>query len=36
MQIALVSLFAEMFGAVSEHGVTGRAIRQGLVEPDFQ
>ena len=32
MQIALVSLFPEMFGAVSDHGVTGRAIRQGLVE----
>ena len=31
MQIALVSLFPEMFDAVSDHGVTGRAIRQGLV-----
>ena len=31
MQIALVSLFPEMFVAVSEHGVTGRAIKQGLV-----
>lgn len=31
MQIALVSLFPEMFAAVSDHGVTGRAIRQGLV-----
>ncbi len=30
MRIALVSLFPEMFAAVSEHGVTGRAIRQGL------
>jgi tRNA (guanine37-N1)-methyltransferase len=31
MQIALVSLFPEMFAAVSDHGVTGRAVRQGLV-----
>jgi tRNA (guanine37-N1)-methyltransferase len=31
MQIALVSLFPEMFAAVSEYGVTGRAIRQGVV-----
>jgi tRNA (guanine37-N1)-methyltransferase len=31
MRIALVSLFPEMFAAVGEHGVTGRAIRQGLV-----
>jgi len=31
MQIALVSLFPDMFAAVSEHGVTGRAIKQGLV-----
>jgi tRNA (guanine37-N1)-methyltransferase len=31
MQIALVSLFPEMFTAVSDHGVTGRAVKQGLV-----
>jgi len=31
MQIALVSLFPEMFDAVSAHGVTGRAVKQGLV-----
>ena len=31
MQIALVSLFPEMFDAVTEHGVTGRAVGQGLV-----
>ena len=31
MQIALVSLFPEMFAAVSDHGVTGRAVTQGLV-----
>ena len=32
MHIALVSLFPEMYEAVSEHGVTGRAVKQGLVE----
>jgi tRNA (guanine37-N1)-methyltransferase len=32
MHIALVSLFPEMFAAVSEHGVSGRAVRDGLVE----
>ena len=31
MRIALVSLFPEMFSAVTEHGVTGRAVAQGLV-----
>ncbi|MEZ5503681.1 MAG: tRNA (guanosine(37)-N1)-methyltransferase TrmD [Halioglobus sp.] len=31
MHIALVSLFPEMFTAVSEYGVSGRAIRLGLV-----
>ncbi len=31
MQFALVSLFPEMFTAVSEHGITGRAVTQGLV-----
>ena len=32
MQIALVSLFPEMFAAISDHGVTGRAVRQGLLQ----
>jgi len=31
MQIGIVSLFPEMFRAVTEYGVTGRAIQQGLV-----
>ena len=31
MHIALVSLFPEMFAAVGDHGVTGRAVKQGLV-----
>ncbi len=30
MQIAVVSLFPEMFAAVSEYGVSGRALKQGL------
>ncbi|MCR9105171.1 MAG: tRNA (guanosine(37)-N1)-methyltransferase TrmD [Gammaproteobacteria bacterium] len=34
MQIALVTLFPEMFDAVIEYGVTGRAIKQGLVRLD--
>lgn len=32
MRFAIVSLFPEMFAAVSEHGVTGRAVSQGLVQ----
>lgn len=31
MHIALVSLFPEMFDAVSQYGITGRAVEQGLV-----
>jgi tRNA (guanine37-N1)-methyltransferase len=31
MQIALVSLFPEMFAAVSEYGITGRAVSEGAV-----
>lgn len=31
MQIALVSLLPEMFAAVGDHGVIGRAVEQGLV-----
>ena len=31
MKIAVVSLFPEMFAAVADHGVTGRAVKQGLV-----
>jgi len=31
MQIALVSLFPAMFDAVTAHGVTGRAVKQGQV-----
>jgi tRNA (guanine37-N1)-methyltransferase len=31
MHFALVSLFPEMFAAVTEHGVTGRAVKLGVV-----
>ncbi|NMP32843.1 tRNA (guanosine(37)-N1)-methyltransferase TrmD [Thalassotalea sp. M1531] len=32
MWIGVISLFPEMFDAITEYGVTGRAIRKGLVE----
>lgn len=32
MHIALVSLFPEMFEAVSRYGISGRAVEQGLVQ----
>lgn len=32
MRIALVSLFPEMFTAISDYGVTGRAVSQGLAQ----
>jgi tRNA (guanine37-N1)-methyltransferase len=31
MQIGLVTLFPEMLSAVSDYGITGRAVKQGLV-----
>ncbi len=32
MRVALVSVFPEMLGAVRDHGVTGRAVRDGRLE----
>lgn len=32
MRIAIVSLFPEMFAALSDHGITGRAVEQGLLQ----
>ena len=32
MRIAIVSLFPEMFSAVTEYGVSGRAVLKGLVQ----
>lgn len=35
MQIAIVTLFPQMFDAVSEHGITGRAINTGLASLSY-
>lgn len=35
MRIAIVTLFPEMFSAISEHGITRRAMENGLVELNF-
>jgi len=35
LRVAVVTLFPEMFDAISEYGVSGRAIKQGLVELGF-
>ncbi|MGX4677211.1 tRNA (guanosine(37)-N1)-methyltransferase TrmD [SAR92 clade bacterium H246] len=32
MKIALISLFPEMFAAVTDYGISGRAVKQGLLE----
>ena len=32
MKIGLITLLPEMFAAISEYGICGRAIREGLVE----
>ncbi|MEX1032558.1 MAG: tRNA (guanosine(37)-N1)-methyltransferase TrmD [Cellvibrionaceae bacterium] len=31
MRIAIVSLFPEMFSAISDYGITGRSVKQGLL-----
>lgn len=35
MQVSVISLFPEMFQAITQYGVTGRAVRSGIVEVDF-
>lgn len=35
MKVALVTLFPEMFAALTDHGISSRAIRQGLLEVAF-
>ena len=35
MWLGIVSLFPEMFEAVSAYGITGRAVRKGLISLDF-
>ena len=32
MKVAIVTLFPEMFTAITDYGVTGRAVKQGLLE----
>ena len=32
MRIGVISLFPEMFQAVTEYGVTGRAVKKGIIE----
>lgn len=36
MWFGVISLFPEMFRAVSEHGVTGRAVKRGLITIDVE
>lgn len=31
MRVGILSLFPEMFAAVSEYGITSRAVKQGLL-----
>lgn len=35
MKVSVISLFPEMFQAITQYGVTGRAIKSGLVKVDF-
>jgi tRNA (guanine37-N1)-methyltransferase len=35
MQLSVVTLFPEMFAAITDWGISGRAVKQGLVSLDF-
>ncbi|MBR7889106.1 tRNA (guanosine(37)-N1)-methyltransferase TrmD [Marinomonas sp. A79] len=35
MKVSVISLFPEMFQAITQYGVTGRAIKSGLIQVDF-
>ncbi|MDP6650752.1 MAG: tRNA (guanosine(37)-N1)-methyltransferase TrmD [Gammaproteobacteria bacterium] len=35
MQIGIVTLFPEMFAAITDYGISGRAVKNGLVSVDF-
>ena len=35
MKFSVVTLFPEMFAAITEHGISSRAVRQGLVSLDY-
>ncbi len=34
MQIGVITLFPEMFAAITDHGISGRAVKQGLLTVD--
>ncbi len=35
MQLGIVTLFPEMFSAISEYGISGRAVRSGLINLEY-
>ena len=35
MQVNVVTLFPEMFAAITDWGISGRAVKQGLVSLNF-
>ena len=35
LKIAVVTLFPEMFSAISDHGISGRAVKQGLISLEY-
>lgn len=35
LKIAVVTLFPEMFTAISDHGISGRAVKQGLIALEY-
>ena len=35
MQLGIVTLFPEMFAAVTDYGISGRAVRAGLMNLEF-
>lgn len=35
MQLGIVSLFPEMFDAITQHGITSRAVKKGLLNIDY-
>lgn len=35
MKFSIVTLFPEMFKAITEHGITSRAVKNGLIELDY-
>jgi len=35
MKLSVISLFPEMFAAITEYGVTGRAVKQGRLSLNY-